>query len=97
MSEVLEERIKHERELREAMERSIEKALRLQAEKYDEHLAALNHAHEQLQQDRADFLPRGEYGIHHGALEDRLRAVERLVFIALGAVLLIELLARVMK
>jgi hypothetical protein len=93
-SEILAERITHEREMREASALALEKALTMQAEEYARRLHELNEAHKRAAADRADFLLRVEYGIQHKALEDRLRAVERMLWIALGAILLIELFAR---
>jgi hypothetical protein len=92
--DALAERIKHERELREASALALEKALTIQAEEYERRLHELNEAHKQAAADREDFLARTEYLAERKAIELRLQSVERLVWLACGAVLLLQLVLR---
>jgi len=56
--ELFEEKIKHERELRELQQGEYRIALELQAKEYDRRLESLNHEAEQLKKMQATYLPR---------------------------------------
>jgi len=58
---LLETKLQHERELREAAERATAAALEKQAAEYERRLAELNGAHARSLQDRADFVQRSIY------------------------------------
>ena len=55
---VLEEKIKHEKELREAKEDAVEKERQIQFNEYERRLTTLNHAHEQALEAQAKTVPR---------------------------------------
>lgn len=59
--ELLEERIKHERELREQSEAFLSEALEIQAKEYERRLGVLNHAHEQAIAEQARTVSREIY------------------------------------
>jgi DNA repair exonuclease SbcCD ATPase subunit len=80
---VLEERLAWENE-----------AKALQAREYERRLEALNGEAERLRSMQSTYLPREVYAVEYKSLADKVDSLSRLVFIGLGALLVLEIAIR---
>jgi len=85
--------VRHERELREAYQRDVEKALELQAKEIERRFRGTNELREQYTADRSEFVRQETFETKHRALEEKvnlgMQANGRLLMGLMGATLLL--------
>ena len=94
------------RELIRVTREADQRALEIQATEYSRRLEELNHAHRNIMERNAEYLPRSEYAQGHialqealvsmqNAMEAQLTANARLLYIGLGIVMVLSIIGGV--
>lgn len=71
-----------------------EKALELQAKEYDRRLEHLNGEATKLTRMQATYIPREVYEANKKENDDKIAALQRVVYIATGAIIVLEVLMK---
>ena len=71
--------------------KSAEKSLEIQAKEYERRLEILNHEAERLKSMQATYIRREMYDREHKYLEDKITSVTKVIWIAVGLFLAVEI------
>lgn len=76
---------------------SRDKALELQAGMMNTRLDALNEWRQQNRDERQTFLTKSEYDSKHQLLENKMEAMQKIIWLALGALIVIDYIIKFLK
>jgi hypothetical protein len=79
--------------LKERVE-GMKNALILQASKYEERLGDLNHETERMRLRDDLYLSKEVYRVEHGAVCDKIEGLQKIIWMGIGGVLLMEVLLK---
>lgn len=89
--------LNHLKELMEMKLESNERALELQAKEYERRLADLNGEADRLRNMQSTYLPRELCDSKYNLLRNKVESLEKLVYVGLGGVLVLQMLLHFFK